>query len=64
MKAKISDAMRSILNDPRASKELPDAIRTARSGQATIIEAGGKKYQVFTDAQQAADAYKKLERTR
>jgi hypothetical protein len=64
MKANISKEARAILDDPVASAQLHGAIQTARTGQPAILEAGGRKYQVFTDPKQAEEAFERLERSR
>ena len=64
MEAKISKEARAILNDPEASKRLPEAICMARVGQDAIFEVDGKRYQLFADGRKAAEARKKYELSR
>ena len=44
MEAPMSKEMREILDDPIASKRLPEAIRMAHAGQDAILEVGGKRF--------------------
>ncbi len=64
MEAKISKEMREILDDPIASKQLPEAIRMARAGMDAILEVDGKRYQLFTDGRKALEARKKYAQSR